>query len=363
MRAIDIHTIGAGGGSIASIELGGVLKVGPRSAGARPGPACYQRGGSEPTLTDALVVLGNVNPNALLGGAMPIAREKARAAVTDRLAATLGMTAEEAAWGVLKVLATNCMTSMRTITIERGYDPREFTLVAFGGMGPTIAGFVAAELGIHRILVPRDPGAFSAWGMLVTDVQQERSLTRITPLDKVAPEALEGLFRDLETQSVGDLVRQKFPRERIGTLRAAGMRYRGQSYEVDVPVAAISRQKDIDVLIQAFHATHRRRYGHTAENEAVEIVNFRVTAVAEMAKPGLKRSSMRSPGPAKPRETRPAYFHREGFIDAPVFWRADLHAGTNLAGPAIIEEQTSTIVVGPDQSATIDEYLNVELII
>src|SRR5262249_51491198 len=157
-HTVDIETIGAGGGSIASLHLGGVLKVGPQSAGADPGPVCYERGGSEATLTDALVVLGHLNPIALLEGAMPISAAKAKAAVTERIAAPLGMSPVEAAWGILTVLATNVMVAMRTITIERGYDPREFTLVAFGGMGPTIAGRIAAELGIGRILVPRDPG-------------------------------------------------------------------------------------------------------------------------------------------------------------------------------------------------------------
>ena len=160
-----------------------MLKVGPQSAGADPGPACYGRGGEEPTLTDALVLLGHLNPAALLDGAMPIESERAREAVVTRVAQPLGIAPIEAAWGILRVLATNVMVAMRTITVERGYDPREFTLVPFGGMGPTIAGLIAAELGIGRILIPRDPGTFSAYGMLVTDVHQERSLTRITPVD------------------------------------------------------------------------------------------------------------------------------------------------------------------------------------
>src|SRR5437660_436443 len=188
-HTVDIETIGAGGGSLASVKHGGVLKVGPHSAGAMPGPACYDRGGSEPTLTDALVLLGHLNPTALLEGAMPIAAAKAHEAVPTRIAAPPGPSATEAAWGILRVLATNVMVAMRTITVERGYDPREFTLVPFGGMGPTIAGMIAAELGIGRILIPRNPGAFSAHGRLVTDVHQQRSLTRITPVDgATAPE-------------------------------------------------------------------------------------------------------------------------------------------------------------------------------
>jgi N-methylhydantoinase A len=359
-RTVDIDTIGAGGGSIASIAAGGVLKVGPESAGADPGPACYRRGGTAPTLTDALVVLGHLSGTALLGGAMAISHAAAWRAVHDQVAAPLGMDVREAAWGVLTVLATNCMSAMRTITVERGYDPREFTLVAFGGMGPTIAWRIATELGIGRVLVPRDPGAFSAWGMLVTDVHQERSLTRITPLDQAAPAAIEALFADLEHQGVADLMREKLPRERIHTLRTAGMRYRGQSYEVSVPVGAVAGADDIAKLAQAFHEAHRRRYGHMAQNEAVEIVNFKVTAVGEIAKPRLKPAPIRAGGQPKPIDRRQACFGHE-LVDTPIFRRSDLAPGSALAGPAIIEEQTSTTVLAPGQHASIDEYANIEI--
>jgi N-methylhydantoinase A len=359
-RTVDIDTIGAGGGSIASIAPGGVLKVGPQSAGADPGPACYGRGGSAPTLTDALVVLGHLSDTALLGGAMPIARDAAWRAVQEHVAAPLAMDVREAAWGVLTVLAINCMSAMRTITVERGYDPREFTLVAFGGMGPTIAWRIAAELGIGRILVPRDPGAFSAWGMLVTDVHQEHSLTRLTPLDQASPEAIEALFAELETQGIADLLRERLPRERIHTLRTAGMRYRGQSYEVSVPVGAVASQGDLDKLAKAFHEAHRRRYGHMAVNEAVEIVNFKVTAVGEIAKPRLKPAAIRADGPPRPIERRQAYFGGE-LSDTPIFRRGELRPGAALTGPAIIEEQTSTTVLAPGQRATIDEYSDIEI--
>ena len=360
-RTIDIDTIGAGGGSIASVAPGGVLKVGPQSAGANPGPACYMRGGTAPTLTDALVVLGHLSSSALLAGAMPISRDAAWRAVADHIATPLGMDVREAAWGVLTVLATNCMSAMRTITVERGYDPREFTLVPFGGMGPTIAGRIAAELGIRRILVPRDPGTFSAWGMLVTDVQQERSLTRITPLDAATPDAVEVLFATLEAQAIDDLLREKLPRERIHAVRTAGMRYRGQSYEVSVAVGAVNGQAHLDRLAEAFHEAHRRRYGHMAVNEAVEIVNFKVTAVGEIAKPQLKPMGLRAGDTPRPVETRQAWFGHAGLRDTPVYRRGDLAPGTHLPGPAIIEEQTSTTVLGPGDAARVDEYLNIEI--
>jgi N-methylhydantoinase A len=360
-HTVDIETIGAGGGSIASVELG-VLKVGPQSAGAAPGPACYDRGGSEPTLTDALVVLGHLNPAALLEGAMPISRDKAHEAIATRVARPLGLSLIEAAWGVLTVLATNVTMAMRTITVERGYDPREFTLVAFGGMGPTIAGRFIGELGIGRILVPRDPGTFSAFGMLVTDVHQTRSLTRITRLDAAKPADLEKTFAEMEEAGLAELLQEKFAREQLTTLRTAGMRYRGQSYEVSVPVSKLTTDEDIRALAKRFHESHRRRYGHMATAEAVEIVNFQVTAVGQIPKPQFHEIAKASGSrPPQPHEKRTAYFNATDAIEVPVFRRPELPPGAAIDGPAVIEEKTSTVVVYPGQRAVVDTYLNIEI--
>jgi N-methylhydantoinase A len=359
-RTVDIDTIGAGGGSIASIAAGGVLKVGPQSAGANPGPACYGRGGTAPTLTDALVVLGHLSDSALLGGAMPISRAAAWRAVEEHVAAPLKMDVRAAAWGVLTVLATNCMSAMRTITVERGYDPREFTLVPFGGMGPTIAGLIAAELGIGRMLIPRDPGTFSAHGMLVTDVHQERSLTKITSLDATTAAELDAIFAGMETQALDELLREQFPRERLVTRRHAGMRYRGQSYEVAVPVPSLSGPDDLADLARRFHDAHQRRYGHMAQAEAVEIVNFQVTAVGLIPKPEM-RSFAKTDGQATPRATRQAYFSATEARDVPVLARDSLQPGMQIEGPTIIEEKTSTTVIYPGQRAHVDSYLNIEV--
>jgi N-methylhydantoinase A len=359
-RAVDIETIGAGGGSIAKVELGGVLRVGPQSAGARPGPACYDRGGTEPTLTDALVVLGHLSPTALLDGAMPIAAAKSHEAVRARIAEPLGMPVVEAALGILTVLSTNVMAAMRTITIERGYDPREFTLVPFGGIGPTIAGRFAADLGIRRLLIPNDPGAFSAYGMLVTDVHQVRSMTRITPLDAASAGDLDAVFRGMEEAAVADLLRENFPRGRVRILRSAGMRYRGQSYEVSVAVAALRGPDDIEDLARRFHEAHRRRYGHMAQNEAVEIVNFEVTGVGLIPKPSPKTFAAGQGAPA-PHSRRNAWFENSELVSVPVFRRTELMPGAVLEGPAIIEEQTSTTVLYRGQTARVDAYLNIEV--
>ena len=358
-RTVDIETIGAGGGSIAAVDLG-VLKVGPQSAGANPGPACYDRGGSEPTLTDALVVLGHLSPTALLEGAMPISQAKAHAAVSTRIAEPLGLTPVEAAWGILTVLATNITMAMRTITIERGYDPREFTLIAFGGMGPTVAGRFIGELGIGRILVPRDPGTFSAFGMLVTDVHQTSSFTRIIRLDTAKPQGLEQTFAEMERAALAELLQEQFPRERLTTLRSAGMRYRGQSYEVSVPVAALQSDADLAALADRFHDAHQRRYGHMAQSEAIEIVNFQVTAAGAIPKPQFHELETREQRPP-PSTSRTAYFGPNEETKVPVYSRSALTPGAVMDGPAIIDEKTSTVVLYPGQRAVVDGYLNIEI--
>jgi N-methylhydantoinase A len=360
-RTVDIETIGAGGGSIAAVDLG-VLKVGPESAGAAPGPACYGRGGTAPTLTDALVVLGHLSPTTLLDGAMPISHAKALEAVSACVAQPLGLTPVEAAWGILTVLATNVTMAMRTITIERGYDPREFTLIPFGGMGPTIAGRFTSELGIERILVPRDPGTFSAFGMLVTDVHQTRSLTRITRLDVAKPVELDQTFAGMEQEALAELLQEQFPRERLTTLRSAGMRYRGQSYEVSVPVFQLQTDDDLAILAKRFHEAHRRRYGHMAASESVEIVNFQVTAVGQIPKPQFRETAASAqPQSPQPHERRTAYFSPADAIEVPVYRRSELLPGAAISGPAIIEEKTSTVVLYPGQHARIDLYLNIEI--
>jgi len=251
---------------------------------------------------------------------------------------------------------------MRSITVQRGYDPSEFTLVPFGGMGPTIAGLIAAELGIGRILVPHDPGAFSAYGMLVTDVEQTRSITRITPLDGANPADLDAVFAEIAAAALDELMREGFARAQLVTRRSAGMRYRGQSYEVSVPVAELRSSDDLATLEQHFHAAHQRRYGHMAQAETVEIVNFSVTAVGLIPKPEMKAFESPTTGtPPLPFATRAVYFNGHSAEQVPVFRRDCLQPGMRIDGPAIVEEATSTAVLYPGQRADIDRYLNLEI--
>ena len=359
-EAVDIDTIGAGGGSLASVQLGGVLKVGPQRAGANPGPACYMRGGVEATLTDALVVLGHLNPKVLLDGAMPIDSQKSHDAVTKSVAAHLQMSVSDSAWGILTVLSANVVAAMRTITVERGYDPREFTLIPFGGMGPTTACKIAMDLGIRRLLIPRDPGTFSAYGMLVTDIQQERSVTKLTPLATAQHQMLDAMFRALEERVTNDLLRENVSRSQLRLLRFAGMRYSGQSYEVVIPVTGFSASELTDVALR-FHAAHLRRYGHAADNQPLEIVNFKVVGLGVIPKPKLRSFPSSNGKRAAFDNLRPVYFGPGMTIDTPVFRRALLEPGMEVPGPAVIEEKTSTTVLYPGQRAQVDEFLNLEV--
>lgn len=359
-EAVDIDTIGAGGGSLASIQLGGVLKVGPQSAGAQPGPACYMRGGTEAALTDALVVLGHLNPQVLLDGAMRIDSGKSHDAVAKSAGNALNMSTQDAAWGILTVLSANVVSAMRTITVERGYDPREFTLIPFGGMGPTTACKVAFDLGVRRILIPRDPGTFSAYGMLVTDIQQERSITKLTPLEEATPEVLASMFSALEARVSDDLLRENVSENQLELLRFAGMRYSGQSYEVWVPVTGYGAH-DVKEMVAKFHAAHLRRYGHAADTQAVEIVNFKVVGLGVIPKPKLRSFPQAGGRDAQVENRRPVYFGPGVILETPVYRRVRLEPGMEIAGPAVIEEKTSTTVLYPGQCARVDEYLNIEV--
>src|SRR4029077_3665043 len=225
---------------------------------------------------------------------------------------------------------------------------------------PTIAGRIIAELGIGRILIPRDPGTFSAFGMLVTDVHQTRSFTRITRLDTAKPAELERIFAGMEEAALADLMQEQFARAQLTTLRSAGMRYRGQSYEVSVAVSELNNEADLAALAKRFHEAHRRRYGHMAESEAVEIVNFQVTAVGAVPKPQFGTVAMpKTLQPPVPHETRTAYFNAPDPTEVPVFRRSTLAAGAVIDGPAVIEEKTSTTVLYPGQRGEIDCYLNI----
>ncbi|HEY5145425.1 MAG TPA: hydantoinase/oxoprolinase family protein, partial [Polyangiaceae bacterium] len=342
MPLVDIHTIGAGGGSLAWLEAGG-LRVGPQSAGADPGPACYARGGTAPTVTDANLFLGRLNPGYFLGGAMSLdvaASERALATVATQL----GLDVRTLAEGVLAIVNAAMADAMRTITVKQGIDPRDYSLVAFGGAGPMHAAWLAEELGIREVIIPWSPGTFSAWGMLQTDMRQDLAKTFYEPAHGVSVEALVGLYGELEQEGAAALAEQGIPQGDHYFARFADMRYVGQEYFVTLPVAA---QVDLAEVVASFHDTHRVRYGHSTPSAPIEFVNLRLAAMGRIAGEQVPFSISRdSNGAAADVGTREIVFAGESH-ETPVLLRIAMRPGDEHRGPAVIEEDSSMTVVPP----------------
>ena len=360
---LDIHTVGAGGGSIAYVDNGGLLKVGPRSAGANPGPACYCLGNTEPTVTDANVVLQTQNPEYLLNGRMKIDRELSVAAVKT-LADKLGLGVLEAANGILEIVIANMAKAIRVISVQRGHDPRDYTLVAFGGAGPVQAARLARELGMSRVLIPRTPGVLCALGLLMTDLRSDFSTTSLIQLDKVVEGDLAAIYDDLAARATEwfDLEQIASSARRIE--RSVDVRYAGQNYEINVPVpdGAITRDT-FKAIEEGFAAAHRQLYGFIAEGEAIQLVTFRVAASGLVPKAEFQPQPIEGPdSSAAVTGSRPVWMAEVGdFIETKLYNRDLLRPGNVVEGPAIIDQMDSTTVVPPGQSATVDAYFNLIL--
>ena len=350
-RTLDIHTIGAGGGSIAWIDPGGLLKVGPESAGAAPGPAGYGRGGTRATVTDANIVLGRLNPVSLLDGRMAVHADRARAAV-DALAGPLGLDATRAAAGIVDIVNANMMGAVRVVSVEQGEDPRDHVLVAFGGAGPLHAAEIAAELGICRILVPRSPGLFSAAGLLHAETRGDFSLTRILAAEASSLTALNAGLADLAARGAAWRTGEGLDETAVRDWRL-DMRYRGQSFELDVRIA--EGRLDADGLARAladFHARHQAVNGYQVPDGAVEIVTLRHALAA--ARPPVPAEASTS-GAAGGSEARPVWFPATGFVETPVLPRHALAPGQRLAGPLVVEQMDTTTLVPPGDAVTVHE--------
>ena len=345
---IDIHTVGAGGGSLAWLDVDGSLQVGPRSAGARPGPAAYGLGGREPTVTDANVVLGRMGTERALGGTICLDAARAREAAAS-LAGRLGLGVEALADGIVRIAVARMTSSIREITIARGHDPRDFTLVAFGGAGPMHAALVADELAIPRVLVPRHPGNFSALGLLVSDVKHDDVRTRVGIL-RAQSAAVASAVAEMETTAMERLAAEGFgvPAQRIET--ALDLRYLGQAFEL--PVALPPGPLDLPAIAREFHERHRATYGHADPGGEIELVNVRLTARGVVDKPAPHRPTGVGVGPGAT-ASRAVWFGGRA-LSVAVLERDTLPAGTTLRGPAIIEEFGATTVVPPDWGVTID---------
>jgi N-methylhydantoinase A len=353
LAAVDVHSVGAGGGSAASLDAGGFLRVGPASVGAVPGPACYGRGGTRPAVTDANVVLGRLNPAGLLAGRLPLHPDRSAQALLDAIGTGRGLSAVDAARGVLDVVNSNMVRALRVVSVERGWDPRDFTLVAFGGAGPLHATDLARELGARRVLVPAAPGVLCAIGLLVADLRSDASRTFLRAADGVSGAEITRWFEDVRALAEAQMAAVNDAR--VEERRWLDMRYAGQNYElrVPVPVDALG-DSDVALLVKRYHEAHRRRHGYDAPEATVQIVNARVALRVPPAPLPLSTP----PATRAPEATakRDVFFEEAGrFVACPVWWRDALPAGFSLHGPAVVEQMDSTLVVPPDVTATVHD--------
>ncbi len=359
----DIHTVGAGGGSIAFVDSGGHLKVGPRSAGADPGPVCYGRGNREATVTDANVVLQTLNPVHLLGGRMAVRQDLARAAV-GRLASSLGVGLLETAQGVIAVVTANMARAIRVISVQRGYDPRDYTLVAFGGAGPLHAARLARELEIRRILVPRSPGILCAMGLLLTDLRTDFAVTRLATLSAAALPGGAHAFRTLEARAAAWFAEARIAPSAQRVTRTVDMRYVGQNHELPIPMPqGPIGPATLEELINGFAGAHQQNYGFVAEGEPIQLVTYRVEASGVAPKVAFRPRPLAAPDASRAIiADREIWLPEEGgFVRCPVYDRERLTAGNRIRGPSIVEQMDATTLVLPGMAARVDTYLNLIL--
>ncbi|MCC6888491.1 MAG: hydantoinase/oxoprolinase family protein [Hyphomicrobiales bacterium] len=355
---MDIFEVGTGGGSIARVEHGG-LRVGPQSAGAAPGPACYGLGGSEPTVTDANLVLGRLGADRFLGGEMPLDVAAAERAI-ERIAEPLGLDVTTAADGILRIAATAMSYAVKGVTTERGFDTADFAMVAYGGAGPLQAVQVAREIGVRKVIIPLAPGLFSAFGMLFSDLRYDFVRTALMRLDEAPFERIEAIYRELETQGRAAIAGTSVKPRRIVVKRAADMRYHGQEHAVTVELPdPVFKRGDRQAIKRLFDDMHELRYGTSAPQENAEIVSLRATVTGLMHKPKPARAPRGSATPPKTAFTGKRRVYVDGrFRQAPTWRRTALLAGNRISGPALIEEHASTTVLLPGDRCDVDAYGN-----
>jgi N-methylhydantoinase A len=357
--SVDVMSIGAGGGSIAWLDPAGYPRSGPQSAGAIPGPACYGTGGEEPTNTDAQLVLGRVSNDLFLDGRMQLDRDKAAAAIQNRIAEPLGMSLEEAAEGILRISNANMAKAIRTVTVERGFDPREFSLIAFGGAGSLHAAALAHELQMPEVIVPPFPGVTSAMGLLFSDPLDDFSWAYVRRQDELDTDDMQRVFDGMEERVVGNLLRQGVAQDDIDVELGVDIRYVGQLHSVTVALAELS-EAGLEGAIAHFHEEHRRQYSYAHPESPVETSTLRVTARGRREKPDLAAlgyaENDRTPLPERRREV---HFESTGWVETRVLDRNSLSVGDELAGPCIVERLDTTIVLPPEATGRIDEVSNI----
>jgi N-methylhydantoinase A len=361
---IDIEEVGTGGGSIARVVTGAAMRVGPESAGAVPGPVCYGSGGTEPTITDANVVLGRLTPELFLGGEMHLDLEGARAAIADKIAAPLRLNVTEAADGIVRIAVTQMANVVKRVTTERGLDAREFAMVAYGGAGPLHAILVARELKINRVIIPVAPGHFSAYGMLVTDLRRDFVRSLFARLADAPFDAFDAIFAEMQQKGRADIKAAAPHTVDIAVKHAADMRYIGQEHAVTVEVPGeLFAKRDIAGIKARFDAVHQVRYGYASADESAEIVSLRLSVTGVIGKPSQAPMGAASGGvDAALIGVRPVEFGvLGGRIDTPIYAREKLSAGHEIRGPALIQEYASTTVLAPGDTLVVDRFGNLDI--
>jgi N-methylhydantoinase A len=360
---MDIFEVGTGGGSIAAVDASGALKVGPRSAGAEPGPACYARGGTLPTVTDANLVLGRLGADRFLGGEMKLDTPAAERALAEHVAKPLGIDVVRAADGILRIAATAMSYAVKAVSTERGLDAAAFALIAYGGAGPLQACAIAREIGMRRVIVPRAPGHFCAFGMLFADLRYDLVRTWFRRLAEVSFDEIERVYAELIEEGRRSLAASGIGPSRVAVARSADMRYVGQEHPVTVALPPeVFRRRSREALKRRFDEEHLQRYGTNAPEESAEIVSLRVAVTGAMKKPPLERIARggRTPPASARRGRRSAYFAEAGrAVSTPEYARDALKAGNRIDGPALIEEHASTTVLLPGDRAQVDPFGNI----
>ncbi len=357
--SVDLSFIGAGGGSIAYVDRGGALKVGPVSAGADPGPVCYGRGGEKPTVTDANLVTGHIRPE-IFEENLENALETTEAAIDKYIAKPLGISVMQAAEGIIQVVNSNMLRAIKLISVQKGYDPREFTLVCYGGGGGMHAGKIAEELEMEKVIVPYSPGTFSAMGLVLSDIKSDCVHTRLLTREQADAQLLSEIYAKLDAQGIASLEEQNVPEKDRMLIRTCDMRYFGQAFEIPVPMpAGTVTEQMVDQLVDDFHELHRQMYGHCMKEDPIEFVNYRVSAIGSFVKPDVVTSAT-----AAQREKKGEQMYGTAVFDGkehtvPIYERDTLKVGERIEGPAVIGEMGATVVVYPGHTAEVDAMQNI----
>ncbi|MBI5445264.1 MAG: hydantoinase/oxoprolinase family protein [Deltaproteobacteria bacterium] len=362
---VDLKTIGAGGGSLAWIDPAGILNVGPQSAGSNPGPACYGWGGTLPTVTDANLVLGRLNPRYFLGGKIPLYPERADRAIREHVAEKMGISVEESALSIIRIVDANMAKGISGVSVQRGYDLREFILIPFGGAAANHAVALAEDLGMRKVVVPPMCGNFSAVGLAVADIQHDYVKTLMARQQELDLAELSKTFQALERDGVAQLRAEHVKEEDIHIEWSADLRYEGQSWELNTPIPRSSglADRELEAIVSSFHALHHAVYSYSEPRETVEFVNLRVKAVGRNPRLTLPREPHAPAAPSQAlKEKRPVCLTGQGFLEIPIYERDRIGCGTAVEGPCLIEEQISTTLIPAGWTGEVDAYRNIIIV-